>query len=85
MLERERRGRRATLLPAFETVALDVDDMRLSARKGVLRVLGKGERLREIPVHPQLRAALTNWLEERRNWAGAAGSSALFPIAAAVG
>jgi site-specific recombinase XerC len=52
-----------------ETVALDVDDVRLSARKGVLRVLGKGPRLREVPIHPQLRVALSGWLGERPSWA----------------
>ena len=62
------RDRALALVPFYagtriaETVALDVDDVRLSARKGVLRVLGKGERLREVPIHPQLRATLTDWL-----------------------
>jgi integrase/recombinase XerC len=61
-----------------ETVALDVDDVRLSARKGSLRIFGKGERAREVPIHPQLRAALTGWLGERPDWPGAADSPALF-------
>ena len=61
-----------------ETVALDVDDVRLSARKGTLRVLGKGQRQREIPIHPQLRAALMEWLAERASWSRAAESAALF-------
>ena len=61
-----------------ETVALDLDDVRLSARKGALRVLGKGDRLREVPIHPQLRTALSEWLAERRDWSGAVESSALF-------
>lgn len=56
-----------------ETVGLDVDDVRLSARKGILRVYGKGEKVREIPIHPSLRAALSDWLDERRDWPGAAG------------
>ena len=54
-----------------ETVGLDVDDVRLSARKGILRILGKGEKVREIPVHPDLRTALTDWLDERADWPGA--------------
>jgi hypothetical protein len=37
-----------------ETVGLDVDDIRLSARKGSLRVRGKGARCANYPVHPQL-------------------------------
>ena len=51
-----------------EVVALDVDDVRHSARKGVLRILGKGERVREVPIHPKLAKVLRAWLEERRDW-----------------
>lgn len=78
------RDRALALVPFYagtriaETVALDVDDVRLSARKGVLRVLGKGERLREVPIHPQLRATLTDWLQERRSWPRADEDAALF-------
>jgi site-specific recombinase XerD len=78
------RDRALALVPFYagtriaETVALDVDDVRLSARKGVLQVLGKGERLREVPIHPQLRVALTDWLAERRAWSRASESEALF-------
>jgi site-specific recombinase XerC len=70
------RDRALALVPFYagtriaETVALDVEDVRLSARKGVLRVLGKGQRMREIPIHPQLRVALSEWLGRRRSWAG---------------
>ncbi|MCA1672874.1 MAG: tyrosine-type recombinase/integrase, partial [Actinobacteria bacterium] len=53
-----------------EVVALDVDDVRLSARRGILRILGKGERAREVPVHPKLAKALKGWLAERRDWPG---------------
>ncbi len=65
------RDRALALVPFYagariaETVALDVDDVRLSARKGTLRILGKGQRLREVPIHPQLRVALGDWLGER--------------------
>ena len=51
-----------------EVVGLDVDDVRLSARKGSLRILGKGAKVREVPVHPPLRAALTAWLAVRPTW-----------------
>ena len=61
-----------------ETVALDVDDVRLSARKGIMRIYGKGQRVREVPIHPQLRAALTTWLHERSDWPGASDTPALF-------
>ncbi len=55
-----------------EAVGLDVDDVRLSARKGLLIVRsGKGERYRELPVHPELRANLAIWLDERPDWPGA--------------
>jgi hypothetical protein len=57
---------------------LDVDDVRLSARKGVLCIMGKGEKLRELPIHPQLRRDLTLWLEERQDWPGADSTPALF-------
>ena len=62
-----------------EAVALDVDDVRLSTRKGVLIVRsGKGDRYRELPIHRELRANLTIWLEERPNWPGATANPALF-------
>ena len=51
-----------------EVVALDVDDVRHSARKGMLRILGKGERVREAPIHPKLAKVLKAWLEERQDW-----------------
>lgn len=60
-----------------EVVSLDVDDVQLSARKGIMRIYGKGEKVREIPIHPQLRTALTGWLDERPGWPGA-DSPALF-------
>jgi len=61
-----------------EIVALDIDDVALSARKGALRILGKGERVREVPVHPKLRTVLAGWIDERPNWPGARDSAALF-------
>jgi site-specific recombinase XerD len=61
-----------------ETVALDVDDVRLSARKGALRLLGKGAKPRDVQVHPQLREDLSRWLAERPAWPGARASPALF-------
>ena len=61
-----------------EIVALDVDDIARSARKGVLRILGKGQRVRHVPIHPQLRSALAGWLDERDDWPGAKNSPALF-------
>lgn len=71
------------LLPIYaglrvsETVALDTDDVRLSARKGNLRVRGKGTTVRDLPIHPQLRTDLQTWLDERPDWPGADTSPAL--------
>ena len=61
----------------IETVRLDLDDIRLSARKGTLRVLGKGDKIREIPIHPQLRTDLHLWLHERPDWPEATRNPAL--------
>lgn len=62
-----------------EIVALNVQDLRMSARKGHLVVrYGKGGRYREVPLHPVLRTTLEGWLEERGDWPGASASPALF-------
>jgi hypothetical protein len=36
-----------------EVVGPDVDDVAMSARKGTLRIYGKGEKVREVPIHPR--------------------------------
>ena len=78
------RDRALALVPFYagtrlaETVALDLDDIRLSARKGLIRILGKGERVRELPIHEKLRKALVEWLDERRSWLGAGDTPAVF-------
>jgi len=46
--------------------------------KGLIRILGKGERVRELPIHDKLRAALCEWLDERASCPGAGDSAALF-------
>ena len=62
-----------------EMVALDLGDVRMSARKGHLVVrYAKGGRYREVPLHPSLRTALEAWTKERAAWTGAAHSAALF-------
>jgi len=64
-----------------EVVGLDVTDIALSARKGSLRVRGKGRdggKLRELPLtRPELRTALSDWLDQRPTWPHAQESSAL--------
>jgi len=54
-----------TALRISETVALDVDDVRITARKGVLAVVGKGEIQREVPLNALVRQVLEEWLEHR--------------------
>lgn len=79
------RDRVLALLPFYaglrlgEVVALDLDDIRLSARKGLIIVrMGKGGKYREIPVHPQLRPGLALWIDdERPSWKGADTNPAL--------
>src|SRR3954471_6726315 len=67
-----------TALRLSEVVALDVDDVRISARKGLVIVRsGKGDAHREIPLNPTARAALDAWLDARREIA-AEGERALF-------
>jgi integrase/recombinase XerC len=74
------RDRRIALIPYYagarisEVVRLDVDDVELSARKGRLRLYGKGGKFREVDIHPkpQLR------LDERPNWPHAGDDRALF-------
>lgn len=66
-------------LRGAEAVALDLDDVRISARKGVLVVrYGKGGRYREVPLHPKLRTALEAWRTRRAQWPGAGDTPALF-------
>jgi len=73
------RDKAVALIPFYagarisEVVGLDVDDVRLSARKGTLRLYGKGEKIRAVPIHPPLRTALTDWLGERPDWPGSTG------------
>jgi integrase/recombinase XerC len=54
-----------TALRISETVALDVNDVRIMTRKGVLRVIGKGEVRREVPLNALVRQVLDEWLTER--------------------
>lgn len=77
------RDRAIALLPLYagtriaEIAALDVADVRLTARKGELHLVGKGEKSRAAPVHAKLREVLAAWLAERPSRRGAA-SPALF-------
>jgi site-specific recombinase XerC len=65
-----------TALRLHELVALDIDDVSISARKGLLVIRsGKGDLYREVPLNPSCRHALTDWLRDR---AAADGERALF-------
>lgn len=59
-----------TALRISETVALDVEDVRIMTRKGVLAVVGKGEIRREVPLNALVRQVLDEWLEQRNGLAG---------------
>jgi site-specific recombinase XerD len=60
-----------------EVVALDVDDARISPRKGVAIVRsGKGDSYREVPLNALVRQVLSEWMKPRAELA-AAGETAL--------
>ena len=62
-----------------ECGALDVDDVALSARKGMVVVrCGKGDAYREVPLNAAVRATLDTYTKERAARADAAGEPALF-------
>lgn len=81
------RDRVIALLPYYaglrvaEIAALNVGDVAISARKGTLRVLGKGRgdgTIRTVPIHPDLREPLRTWTDgQRAQWPGAADADAL--------
>lgn len=49
-----------------ECTALDVDDVRVSARKGLVIVRsGKGDTYREVPLNADVREALRAWVKDR--------------------
>ncbi|MGO9881866.1 MAG: tyrosine-type recombinase/integrase [Solirubrobacteraceae bacterium] len=55
-----------TALRLHEFAALDVEDVAISARKGVVVVRsGKGDAYREVPLNRPSRAALEEWLKTR--------------------
>ena len=61
-----------TALRLQEVVALDVDDVSISARKGMLVVRsGKGDAYREVPLNASSRKAVDEWLKDRGKPTGA--------------
>ena len=61
-----------------EIVALDIDDIARSARKGVLRILGKGERVRQGPDPPAAAHRARRLADRARRLARRHDSPALF-------
>ncbi len=61
-----------------ETVGLDTRDVHISGRRGGIRIHGSGARMRDVPLHPKLRADIQLWSNERTNWPGSDKSPALF-------
>jgi integrase/recombinase XerC len=56
-----------TGLRLAELVALDVGDVRVSARKGLVIVRsGKGDAYREVPLNALVRQVLEEWIAERK-------------------
>jgi len=56
-----------TALRIGEAVKLNLEDLRISARKGEVRVRsGKGDAGRSVPLNAVLRAMLNEWLGERK-------------------
>jgi integrase/recombinase XerC len=65
------RDRLMALLPLYaglrvsEVAGLDVDDITMSARKGSIRVVGKGTKVRTVEINAELRPALQQYLAVR--------------------
>lgn len=67
-----------TGLRLSEAVALELDDVQVTARKGRVVVRsGKGDLQREVPLNPLVRQVLDEWLAERTAIA-APGERAVF-------
>jgi site-specific recombinase XerD len=55
-----------TAIRLGECAALNLDDVHVSARKGVVIIRsGKGDTYREVPLNAEIREALQLWLKER--------------------
>jgi integrase/recombinase XerC len=53
-----------------ECARLDVEDLAFTARAGTVRLHGKGDQVRIVPLPPAARARLSAWLRERGNGPG---------------
>ncbi|MFI7438283.1 tyrosine-type recombinase/integrase [Micromonospora haikouensis] len=78
---------------AEECARLDVDDLALTARTGTVRLHGKGDEVRHVPVPASARDRLTAWIRHRSGepgplWTGQRGplsTSGITQIVLAVG
>lgn len=67
------RDRLMALLPLYaglrvsEVAGLDLDDITMSARKGSIRVVGKGTKVRTVEINAKLRPAVEQYLAVRRS------------------
>jgi integrase len=61
-------------LRAFELCRLGLEDLVLSPRKGHVRVMGKGDKVREVNLNADVRQAVGDWLAQRPD----VGHEALF-------
>lgn len=52
-------------LRVSELVNIDINDMSLTDRKGAVKIIGKGNKERTIPLNVETRRVLTKYLEER--------------------
>ena len=72
-VQRSKKARDITLVTLFlhtgirvsEACSLTIDDVVIRERSGWLTVLGKGSKVRNVPLNATVRAALTAWLEVR--------------------
>lgn len=52
-------------LRVSELVNIDINDISLTKRKGTVKIIGKGNKERAIPLNVETMRALTKYLEER--------------------
>ncbi|PZG19833.1 tyrosine-type recombinase/integrase [Nonomuraea aridisoli] len=56
---------RGTGVRAEEYARLRVEDVAITPRTGVVRLFGKGDQVRTVPIAPPAHECLTTWLEDR--------------------
>lgn len=74
---------------AEETARLTVEDFAITARTGTVRLLGKGDEQREVPLSGRARDAVNAWLDERGRhpgplWTGQRGALTVSGLTQAV-